>query len=303
MPGASPAQGMKKIERKTSNISQVSSEGAADSVRATAPRRVSIAKASNLTVALSGGNPKPKAGPLRRKSNTVFSTYKETFLSVDDGDLTFQHSEDDVDDREVYSLLAVREVKLVSQGSCQFQLKIAEQSPPPISVGSSGSSLLSTWVDFAHQPKVRNVVLRAGSNKEAMEWVATIKHELKNQILVCKNLFSTLQSEGHQDRAEPLFEVIMELLKVVYDGREHFEVAETLRSYGKWLDAQGRLDEATLIKRQAKAIKRRCEEGLDSTLSRKSLEQHSRIENTPEVALRRLSSLSNRLPPLKNLKG
>ena len=133
-----------------------------------------------------------------------------------------------------------------------------------------------------------------------MEWIATIKHELKNQILVCKNMFTTLQSEGHPERAEPLFDQIMELLRVVYDGREHFEIAETLRTYGKWLEGQGRHEEAAQVKRQAKAIKRRCEEGLDSSLSQAS-EEFKFETNSPTIALRRLSSLSAKLPPLKKL--
>ena len=285
-----------KLERKTSNISQGSSDGGDKSL----PRRVSISKASNLTVALSGGNPKSKMGSLRRRSNTVLATYKDSFVMVDDGDISFQVAEDDVDNREVYSLLAIREIKLLGPNSSQFLIKLAEQSPVPITGShTSGSSLLSAWADFTNQSKVRSIVLKASSAKEALEWIATIKHELKNQILVCKNLFSTLQSEGHQERAEPLFEQIMELLKVVYDGREHFEVADTLRSYGRWLETQGRIDEAALMKKQAKAIKRRCEEGLDSTLSRQGSGELKK-EGSPEVSSRRLSSL--RFPgPLKKV--
>lgn len=292
-----------KILRKVSNSSQLSSDnGTAGGIDRYSPRRVSIAKASNLTVALSGGNPKSKMGTLRRKSKSVFAAFKEAYMSVDDGDLTFQVSEDDVDNREVYPLLAIREVKLLAPGSCQFQLKLAEQNIPlgsgsSVSASSKSLSFLN-FPDFGSTTKTRCVVLKASSNKEAMEWIATIKHELKNQILVCKNLFSTLQSEGHPERAEPLFEQMIELLRVVYDGREHFEVADTLRSYGKWLEHQGRTDEAAHMKKQAKAIKRRCEEGLDSTLSRgNSNDSLTGIGSGPESP-RRASNINTALPPL-----
>jgi hypothetical protein len=293
-----------KILRKGSNSSQLSGSDNGNNTGGLdrySPRRVSIAKASNLTVALSGGNPKSKMGTLRRKSKSVFAAFREAYMSVDDGDLTFQVSEDDVDNREVYPLLAIREVKLLAPGSCQFQLKLAEQSSPlgsgsSVSASSKSLSFLN-FPDFGSTAKTRCVVLKASSNKEAMEWIATIKHELKNQILVCKNLFSTLQSEGHPERAEPLFEQMIELLRVVYDGREHFEVADTLRSYGKWLEHHGRADEAAHMKKQAKAIKRRCEEGLDSTLSRGN-SNDSLTGNAGPESPRRASNINNALPPL-----
>jgi len=295
-PPSNGSHGTTRILRKTSNSSQASSEGGVGERERYTPRRVSISKASNLTVALSGGNPKSKSGTLRRKSNSVFAAFRDSFVAIDDGDLTFQVREDDVDNREVYSLLAIREVRLTGVGSSQFNLKLAEQPAATLSerMNSTSSGLMSSLIDFGAS-KTRNVVLKASSSEEAMEWIAIIKHELKNQILVCKNLISTLQSEGHEERAEPLFEQMIELLRVVYDGKEHFEVADSLRSYGRWLENQGRSDEAAMRKRQAKAIKRRCEEGLDTTLSRNSGDIH---ESTVEE-IRRYSESSNRLPPLR----
>jgi len=255
------------------------------------PKRVSISKASSLTVALSGGSPKPRSGSLRRRSNSpLFATFKDSFVVIDDGDICFQKSEDDFESREVYSILAVKEIRLASSGSSQFQVRLAENAPlPAVSAGnSSSSSLLSTLADFGGGlSKGKLVTLKASSNREALDWVACIKHELRNQVLVCKSMFFTLQAEGRQERAEPLFEQMVELLRVIHDGKEHFEVAETLRTYGKWLESQGRHDEALNIKRQAKAIKRRCEEGLDSSLARSpSLNGETSYPRSP------------RLPPL-----
>lgn len=281
-----------KIFRKASNSSQISG-GSEDRYTA---RKVSISKASNLTVALSGGVTKSKYGTLKRKSSSIFPTFREVYVSVDDGDISFQLSEDDVEEREIYSLLDIREIKLLASGGSQFQLKIAERALPAMSNTSSNqnshpsttfSELSGTLKELSSNLKVRHVVLKSSSNKEALEWIATIKHELKNQVLVCKSMYSTLQSEGHQERAEPLFQQILELLKVIYDGKEHFEVADTLRFYGKWLSEQGRKDEAIHMKKMAKAIKRRCEEGLDISLSR---DEVSNLEK------RKMSS--PKLPPL-----
>lgn len=200
----------------------------------------------------------------------MFNTYRDSFVSVDDGNIVFQVSEDDLDHQEVHSLLDIREIKLSSPGSNYFTIKLADKPPeistdtpsPKQSSGASSAPRESEAKDACC--KYQMVTLRASSNKEALEWIATIKHELKNQILVCKSMYSTLQAEGHHERAEPLFVHILELYKVVYDGRDHFDIAEALRSYGQWLSEQGRQEEAAQKRLQAKDIKRRCEEGLDS---------------------------------------
>jgi len=153
------------------------------------------------------------------------------------------------------------------------------------------------------ETKYKVVVLKAPSHKDAVDWIAAIKHELKNQVLVIKSLISTLQNDGRQDRAEPFYDQMIELLRVIYDDREHFERAEAMRAYAKWLTDQGRIEEANAMKKQAKAIKRRCEEGLDTVLysslaisMRKKEDDESGSPRSPNP---RLSSL---LPPIPKIR-
>jgi hypothetical protein len=144
----------------------------------TAEKRLSVTRADNVTVSFVGGKPQPRHGALRLKRSSLFASFRDSFVSVDNGEISFADNELEMNKRETYSLLEVREVKLVNPGSNQFALKLGS--------GGKGAS--------------KTVSLKCDTPKEAADWIAAIHHELRNQVLVCQQSVKTLQEAGHSVR-------------------------------------------------------------------------------------------------------
>ena len=200
-------------------------------------KRLSVTKADNVTVSFVGGKPKPRHGALRIKRSSIFASFKQSYVSVDNGEISFAENELDVNKRETYSLLDVREVKLAAPGSNQFVLRLGQTT------ATKGAG------------KVVN--LKAETPKEASDWISSIHHELRNQVLVCKQNVKTLEAAGKIDRCEPFFRQRLDLLRVITDGNDDGDTADALDDFSEWCESQGRQDESATMKKQAKAIRRR----------------------------------------------
>lgn len=227
----------------TNNISK--SDSASNASGNTSPRRKSLAKADNLTVALSGGTTKSKMGQLKKKNSTIFGTsYKASYLKVDNGDIIFAVDEDALADADAdldeknggfrkHSLFEIREIRVLADPT-EFQIKVG------LPEGKNN---------------LRTMVLKADTAEEVNEWIGIIKHEIKNQVLVCKSMAAVLSEKGKPERAEPLFLQSIDALNVAF-GPDHIEVSDILHAYSKWLQSQNRMQESKLMKRKAKAIAR-----------------------------------------------
>jgi len=124
-----------------------------------------VGRADNLSVALSGGKTKSKKGTLKKKNSGVFgSKYRDSIVSVDDGDISFINGTEEDGAMISHSLFEVREIKLVAPGSNEFQVRI----------GAANNRF-----------SMKTVVLKADTHEEALDWIETLKHEMKNQVLVC----------------------------------------------------------------------------------------------------------------------
>jgi len=213
------------------------------SVESTAEKRLSVTKADNVTVSLLGGTPQRRHGSLRVKRTSIFSSFKDSFVSIDNGEISFAENELDLQKRQTHSLMDVREAKVVGPNSSQFVLRLG-----PASAGKAGAKV---------------VTLKAETPKDACDWIATVHHELRNQFIVCRESIKKVQEAGHVDRLEPLFRQSLDLLRVVTDGNDDADTADTLEEYADWLETRGRVDESATTKKQAKAIRRRVA-GVDS---------------------------------------
>lgn len=129
-----------------------------------------------------------KQGIVRRKTaafTPMLGTYKNGFLSLDDGNLVFASEENDLymqdpSKLESHSLLNLTRIAASSSNSSEFEIavKLVPSATTPTSKPSS--------------PPTKTFTIRTNSPQEATEWVETIRHELINQALVCKKLSKVL---------------------------------------------------------------------------------------------------------------
>lgn len=128
-----------------------------------------------------------------------------------------------------------------------------------LSVTAISYEAKSQWFQLSFVDSAR-VYFRCVTPYEALEWVLLLKRELWNQILVCQTLFVVLKREGHADRGEALFEQMLRLVKVIFQNRDHFQVAKIHKLYAEWLSTQPDREQDSLNEfARCKTMQAKCE--------------------------------------------